>query len=168
MSVMEGRTTSALLYLDGVHVSFDGFHAINNLSLTLEPGEMRAIIGPNGAGKTTLFDVISGFTAADTGSIRLLSGDRTAELHGQPTHVRSWRGLGRSFQDGRLFPGLTVHEAIAVALEQHVDVRDPIAATLLLPSVPDSEQQECHHKARALIRAAEEAVRFAQAGAANR
>ena len=43
MSVMEGRTTSALLYLDGVHVSFDGFHAINNLSLTLEPGEMRAI-----------------------------------------------------------------------------------------------------------------------------
>ena len=59
MSVMEGRTTSALLYLDGVHVSFDGFHAINNLSLTLEPGEMRAIIGPNGAGKTTIFNLLS-------------------------------------------------------------------------------------------------------------
>src|SRR6202044_347534 len=49
MSVLEARATSALLYLDGVHVSFDGFHAINNLSLTLAPGEIRAIIGPNGA-----------------------------------------------------------------------------------------------------------------------
>ena len=46
MNVMDIRATSALLYLDGVHVSFDGFHAINNLSLTLAPGEMRAIIGP--------------------------------------------------------------------------------------------------------------------------
>src|SRR5437899_12722238 len=62
MSVREGRTTCALLYLDGVHVSFDGFHAINNLSLTLEPGEMRAIIGPNGAGKTTMMDLITGKT----------------------------------------------------------------------------------------------------------
>ena len=69
MSVMEGRTTSALLYLDGVHVSFDGFHAINNLSLTLEPGEMRAIIGPNGAGKTTMMDVVTGKTKPDTGDV---------------------------------------------------------------------------------------------------
>jgi urea transport system ATP-binding protein len=53
MIVMDTRATSALLYLDGVHVSFDGFHAINNLSLTLAPGEMRAVIGPNGAGKTS-------------------------------------------------------------------------------------------------------------------
>ncbi len=52
MNIMDTRATSAMLYLDGVHVSFDGFHAINNLSLALEPGEMRAIIGPNGAGKT--------------------------------------------------------------------------------------------------------------------
>src|SRR6266496_4274659 len=69
MSVMEGRTTSALLYLDGVHVSFDGFHAINNLSLTLEPGEMRAIIGPNGAGKTTMMDIITGKTRPDEGTV---------------------------------------------------------------------------------------------------
>jgi len=62
MSVLETRATSALLYLDGVHVSFDGFHAINNLSLTLAPGEMRAIIGPNGAGKTTMMDIITGKT----------------------------------------------------------------------------------------------------------
>ena len=71
MNVMDTRATSAMLYLDGVHVSFDGFHAINNLSLTLEPGEMRAIIGPNGAGKTTLFRMIVGDEKPDGGSIRL-------------------------------------------------------------------------------------------------
>src|ERR1700723_2608035 len=67
MNVMDSRATSALLYLDGVHVSFDGFHAINNLSLTLAPGEMRAIIGPNGAGKTTMMDIITGKTKPDQG-----------------------------------------------------------------------------------------------------
>jgi hypothetical protein len=69
MNVMDTRATSALLYLDGVHVSFDGFHAINNLSLTLEPGEMRAIIGPNGAGKTTMMDIITGKTKPDEGEV---------------------------------------------------------------------------------------------------
>src|SRR4029450_833285 len=80
-------------------------------------------------------------TAADSGTIRLLVDGALLDLHDVPTYVRSWRGLGRSFQDGRLFPGLTVHEAIAVALEQHVEVRDPIAATLHLPSVGDSEEK---------------------------
>ena len=59
-----------LLYLDGVSVSFDGFRAINNLSLFLEPGEMRAVIGPNGAGKTTMMDIITGKTRPDTGGVR--------------------------------------------------------------------------------------------------
>ena len=69
MNVMDTRATSAMLYLDGVHVSFDGFHAINNLSLTLAPGEMRAIIGPNGAGKTTMMDIITGKTKPDQGTV---------------------------------------------------------------------------------------------------
>ena len=69
MNVMDTRATSALLYLDGVHVSFDGFHAINNLSLTIAPGEMRAIIGPNGAGKTTMMDIITGKTKPDEGDV---------------------------------------------------------------------------------------------------
>ena len=120
---------------------FGGVRALDRVSLDVRPGEILGFIGPNGAGKTTLFDAISGYTPADGGSIRLLSGGEMVEIHDKPTHVRSWLGLGRSFQDGRLFPGLTVHEAIAVALEQHVEVRDPIAATLHLPSVNDSEHQ---------------------------
>src|SRR5438105_1017613 len=59
---MDVRTTSALLYLDAVTVSFDGFRALNNLSLAVASGEMRAIIGPNGAGKTTMMDVVTGKT----------------------------------------------------------------------------------------------------------
>ncbi len=66
---MSERTTSSMLYLDGVSVSFDGFRALNNLSLTIEPGEMRAIIGPNGAGKTTMMDIITGKTRADAGEV---------------------------------------------------------------------------------------------------
>ena len=66
---MDPRTTTALLYLNGVSVSFDGFRALNNLSLAIEPGEMRAIIGPNGAGKTTMMDVVTGKTRPDTGDV---------------------------------------------------------------------------------------------------
>ena len=121
---------------------FGGVRALDGVSFDVAPDEILGFIGPNGAGKTTLFDVISGFDTQDqSGTIRLRNGDDVHDLHGTPTHVRSWRGLGRSFQDGRLFPGLTVAETIAVALEQHVEVRDPIAASLHLPAVGDSEEQ---------------------------
>ena len=66
--------TSALLYLDGVSVSFDGYRAIRNLSLVIEPGEMRAIIGPNGAGKTTMMDIVTGKTRPDEGDVLFDSG----------------------------------------------------------------------------------------------
>jgi len=122
---------------------FGGVRALDGVSFDVAPDEILGFIGPNGAGKTTLFDVISGFDTQDqSGTIRLRSDDgELHDLHGTPTHVRAWRGLGRSFQDGRLFPGLTVSETIAVALEQHVEVRDPIAASLHLPAVSDSEEQ---------------------------
>ena len=121
MSVMEGRTTSALLYLDGVHVSFDGFHAINNLSLTLEPGEMRAIIGPNGAGKTTMMDIITGKTKPDTGDVYFDGGKidlttldetRIAEL-----------GIGRKFQKPTVFESQTVEDNLLLALNVDHRVR---------------------------------------------
>ena len=122
---------------------FGGVRALDGVSFDVAPDEILGFIGPNGAGKTTLFDVISGFDTQDqSGTIRLRTDDGVLhDLHGTPTHVRAWRGLGRSFQDGRLFPGLTVSETIAVALEQHVEVRDPIAASLHLPAVSDSEEQ---------------------------
>ncbi|HET6771719.1 MAG TPA: MFS transporter [Acidimicrobiales bacterium] len=135
------REGAPVLEVRDVSRRFGGVRALDGVSFDLRPGEILGFIGPNGAGKTTLFDVISGYTPADTGSIKLLSRGRMVDLHDAPTHIRSWRGLGRSFQDGRLFPGLTVHEAVAVALEQHVDVRDPVAASLHLPTVGDSEKR---------------------------
>ena len=63
------RTTDALLYLNGVTVSFDGFKALNELSLIVEQGELRTIIGPNGAGKTTMMDVVTGKTRPDSGEV---------------------------------------------------------------------------------------------------
>ncbi len=71
---MDQQTTSALLYLDGITVSFDGFRALNELSFVVEPGEMRAIIGPNGAGKTTMMDVVTGKTRPDAGDVYLRAG----------------------------------------------------------------------------------------------
>jgi ABC-type branched-subunit amino acid transport system ATPase component/MFS family permease len=134
------RDGEPVLAVRDVTRRFGGLRALDGVSFDVRPGEILGFIGPNGAGKTTLFDVISGYTPADAGTIQLRTHGRLVDLHDAPTHVRSWRGLGRSFQDGRLFPGLTVHEAIAVALEQHVEVRDPVAAALRLPSVSDSEE----------------------------
>ena len=120
MNVMDNRATSALLYLDGVHVSFDGFHAINNLSLTLAPGEMRAIIGPNGAGKTTMMDIITGKTKPDQGTVLFdgitdltrLDETRIAEL-----------GIGRNFQQPPVFESLSVEDNLLLALNVDFCVR---------------------------------------------
>src|SRR5437764_10745171 len=98
MNVMDTRATSAMLYLDGVHVSFDGFHAINNLSLTLAAGEMRAIIGPNGAGKTTMMDIITGKTKPDEGDVLFDGVTDLTRLH--ETRI-SELGIGRTFGDYR-------------------------------------------------------------------
>ena len=114
MSVMEGRTTSALLYLDGVHVSFDGFHAINNRSLALEPGEMRAIIGPNGAGKTTMMDVITGKTRPDQGYVLFDDGIDLTRLD-EATIANL--GVGRKFQRPTVFEHHTVEDNLMLALQ---------------------------------------------------
>jgi ABC-type branched-subunit amino acid transport system ATPase component len=99
------------------------------------------VIGPNGAGKTTLFDVVSGFVRPDHGRITLRPDDGASACdvtHLAP-HARASLGLGRSFQDGRLFPALTVRETIAVACERAVRVRNPVAAAIHLPAVSRSE-----------------------------
>jgi branched-chain amino acid transport system ATP-binding protein len=116
-------------------VRFGGIRAVDDVSLQVAGGEIVGIIGPNGAGKTTLFDLISGYTRPSSGLVLLGSEDVTTTS----ADARARRGLGRSFQDARLFPAMTVEETIATALERFVDVRDPINAALRLPMFQDSE-----------------------------
>src|SRR5918994_5171605 len=104
---------------------FGGVRALDGVSFDVRPGEILGFIGPNGAGKTTLFDVISGYTPADSGSIRLRADGELVDLHDAPTHVRSWRGPRRALPDRRPFPGRILHEAIAAGPEQPLQVRDP-------------------------------------------
>ena len=111
---MEPRTTSALLYLDGVSVSFDGFRALDNLSLAIEPGEMRAIIGPNGAGKTTMMDVVTGKTRPDVGDVYF---DGTYDLSRLDETEIALLGIGRKFQKPTVFDMHTVEDNIALALK---------------------------------------------------
>ncbi|WP_245838203.1 urea ABC transporter ATP-binding protein UrtD [Niveispirillum lacus] len=101
------------LYLDGVSVSFDGFRALNNLSLIIMPGEMRAIIGPNGAGKTTMMDVITGKTKPDRGTI-LFDGD--TNLTEMDEAGIATLGIGRKFQKPTVFESHTVWDNIDLAL----------------------------------------------------
>jgi urea transport system ATP-binding protein len=112
---MENRTTSALLYLDAVSVSFDGFRAINNLSLTIEPGEMRAIIGPNGAGKTTMMDIITGKTRPDKGDVYFDGGSYDLTTLDE-TQIATL-GIGRKFQKPTVFEMHTVEDNLRLALK---------------------------------------------------
>jgi ABC-type branched-subunit amino acid transport system ATPase component/branched-subunit amino acid ABC-type transport system permease component len=114
----------------GVVRRFGGLTALDGVDLDVAPGTAVGIIGHNGAGKTTLFDVISGFLPPDAGQVLL--GD--SDITGRPAHRRAIAGLGRSFQEARLYPSLTVAETVAVALERHLPNRDTLAAALALPA----------------------------------
>ncbi len=136
MNVMDTRATSAMLYLDGVHVSFDGFHAINNLSLIIAPGEMRAIIGPNGAGKTTMMDIITGKTKPDEGDV--LFDGKTDLTRLDETQIAEL-GIGRKFQKPTVFESQTIEENLLLAL--NVDHR--VRGTLFWRETPaESERIE--------------------------
>ena len=110
----ELAVTQSVLYLDGISVSFDGFKALNELSLYLEPGEMRAIIGPNGAGKTTMMDVITGKTRPDTGSAIFNGRHDLTEL--DEAEIANL-GIGRKFQKPTVFESHTVADNIRLALD---------------------------------------------------
>lgn len=106
-------TEGAILRLDHVSVSFDGFRALNELSLVLEPGEMRAVIGPNGAGKTTMMDVITGKTKPDAGRVLFADNTDLTRLD-EPAIARL--GIGRKFQRPTVFEPLSVHDNMLLAL----------------------------------------------------
>jgi urea transport system ATP-binding protein len=104
----------AVLCVDAISVSFDGFRALNELTLVLDAGELRCIIGPNGAGKTTLMDVITGKTAPDEGSVFLVGHGR--DLVGLTEHEIARLGICRKFQRPTVFQGHTVFENLELAL----------------------------------------------------
>jgi len=105
---------TALLELDGVTRSFDGFRAINGLSLAVQPGELRAVIGPNGAGKTTMMDIITGKTRPDDGRVTWNGRiDLTRLDEAQVANL----GIGRKFQKPTVVETLTVGDNLALALK---------------------------------------------------
>jgi branched-chain amino acid transport system ATP-binding protein len=124
-----------VLEASGIVKRFGGINAVNYVDLELREGEILGLIGQNGAGKTTLFDCISGFLPTDEGTVRFLGEDIT----GLPPHRRAALGLGRSFQEARLFPALTTAETLAVARERHLLSKGFLAAALGQPIAQDSE-----------------------------
>lgn len=134
---MEISDRAPVLETRSVSKHYGGINAVEDVDLILYEGEILGLIGPNGAGKTTFFDLISGFAPIDSGRIFLRSVDAT----GWPASSRARAGLGRSFQDSRLWHSLTVHEALAVALERHVEIPFAFPAMFGLPAVADSEEQ---------------------------
>jgi branched-chain amino acid transport system ATP-binding protein len=138
----EGASRTALLKAPivlathGLSKRYGGVLAVNDVDLEVHTGEILGLIGPNGAGKTTIFDLICNLQGADKGRVELDGVDVTH----WPAHRRAAAGLGRSFQDARLWPGLTVREAIAVGFERHVPIRAVVPALLGMQVVERSER----------------------------
>ena len=120
-------THGAILYLDDITVSFDGFKALNALSLSIDAGELRCIIGPNGAGKTTMMDVITGKTRPDAGRAHFGS---TIDLLRLRESEVARAGIGRKFQKPSVFEHLTVFENLELALKADRRVRASVFSRL--------------------------------------
>ena len=119
--------TRPLLYLDGVSVSFDGFKALNGLSLLVERGEVRSVIGPNGAGKTTMMDVITGKTRPDSGTVFF---DGTHDLTRLDESEIANLGIGRKFQKPTVFENLTVFDNLELARKSARGIARTLTARL--------------------------------------
>jgi len=129
--------SAPILSARGLSQRFGGVVAVDQVDLDLFEGEILGLIGPNGAGKTTLFELLSGELPARQGVITM--GD--IDITSWPAFRRAAHGLGRSFQSARLWPGLTVHESVVVALSEKADTPGTAAAMLCLPTVRRSERR---------------------------
>src|SRR5258707_6327170 len=125
MSVRDKR-----LYLEDLTVSFDGFKALNKLTLYVDPGELLCIIGPNGAGKTTMMDVITGKTRPDSGAAWFGNGIDLLKLS-EPEIVAA--GIARKFQKPTVFEQLTVFENLELALAGHRSFLKTLRARITAP-----------------------------------
>ena len=120
-------THGVVLYLEGISVSFDGFKALNNLSLSIDAGELRCVIGPNGAGKTTMMDVITGKTRADAGTAFF---GQTIDLARLSEAQIAHAGIGRKFQKPTIFERHTVFENLELSMKADKRVRRTLFARL--------------------------------------
>ena len=120
-------THGVVLYLEGITVTFDGFRALNNLSLAIDAGELRCVIGPNGAGKTTMMDVITGKTRPDAGSVYF---GQTIDLTKLSEPQIAHAGIGRKFQKPTIFEPLTVFENLELAMKADKRVRTTLRSRL--------------------------------------
>jgi branched-chain amino acid transport system ATP-binding protein len=130
-----GHEAETVLSARGITVSFGGIKALTGVDIDARRGQILGIIGPNGAGKTTLFDAICGYLPIDRGQV-VVCGRDVSEL---APDARAVAGLGRSFQDARLFPTMTVAEAISTAFERHLESRDALAAFFASPATKAAE-----------------------------
>ncbi len=128
---------STLLEVSGVSVTFDGFRAINNLSIQFAEAELRAIIGPNGAGKTTFMDIVTGKTKPDEG--RVTWGERNISLLGMSESDIAIEGIGRKFQKPTVFEDQTVRQNLAMALK---NPRGPFAVLMHKKTRANAERIE--------------------------
>ena len=117
----------SILLLHEVTVSFDGFRALNELSLDIEEGELRCIIGPNGAGKTTMMDVITGKTRADRGKVMF---DQNIDVRRMSEPEIAHLGIGRKFQKPTIFENLTVFENLELSMKTDKRARTSLFAWL--------------------------------------
>ncbi len=131
-----GRNRGGILSVEGVSIAFGGVAALQAVDFGASDGEIVGVIGANGAGKTSFFDVVSGFLMPDTGRI-ILDG---IDVTGLQAARRAEKGLGRIFQDARLFPSLTVGEALRVTLDRHLGVREAAACIFGVGAALDSEE----------------------------
>jgi len=120
-------TKGPILYIENMSVSFDGFKAINDLTLYINSGELRCIIGPNGAGKTTMMDVITGKTRPDTGTVFF---GQTMDLTQMTEYQIAQVGIGRKFQKPTVFPDHTVFENLELAMHANKAVWPTLVARL--------------------------------------
>jgi urea transport system ATP-binding protein len=132
-----------VLYLNGVTVSFDGFKALNNLSLTIDAGELRCVIGPNGAGKTTMMDVITGKTRPDDGSVFF---NQSVDLSRLSEAKIAHAGIGRKFQKPTIFEPLTVFENLELAMKA-----DKRARTTLFSKLSSEERGRIERTAELFV-----------------
>jgi len=134
-AAIEVASRRPVLDVNGLTKSFGGINAVSDVTFTLHENEILGLIGPNGAGKTTIFDMISGHLPVGSGRIALDG----QEITRWPPEKRAALGLGRSFQDAKIFPSLTVAENIALGLERHIEVRDHVSALFATPAMRESE-----------------------------